>query len=276
MPWLLVQTSIDPPALEPVQRALEASGIFPVFDAHGFVRDAFGVLVRGLEHEAALNLRAFLAAEGVSMEVVEDSDWPGLPPAKRIQHASCRADGFVPLDPLGRELVIPWDSIAAVCCGLVRETEFGKRVTASVSLGRTPAPLNPTMTQIGGIPIDWDSGDTFDYGEPLPTDRLVLTGEERNWRWNAEVILAGGLRFTWKSHRFHPTRGSVPEEQETPDFFTFIKDLLSRVPNAALNRGAFAIRTDQADAGPRYPTRNAYEEETSWILYHLRQAGIYR
>ena len=275
MAWHLVQTSIDPPALEPVQRALQASGVFPEFDAHGFVRDAFGVLVRGLEHEPALNLQAFLAAEGVSVEVVQDSEWPGLPPAKRIQFASCRTDGFAPLDPLGRELIVPWDSIAAVVCGLVRETEFGKRVTASVSLGRTPVPLNATMTQIGGTPVSWDSGDTFDYGEPLPTDRLVLTGEERNWRWNAEVILAGGLRFTWKSHRFQPTRGSFPEGDDAPDFFAFIQDLVSHVPNAALNRGAFAIRTDQPDAGPRYPTRNAYEEETCWILFHLHRSGIY-
>ena len=40
-------------------------------------------------------------------------------------------------------------------------------------------------------------------------------------------------------------------------------------------RRAFAIRTDQPEAGPRYPTRNAYEEEICWILFHLRQAGIY-
>jgi len=104
---------------------------------------------------------------------------------------------------------------------------------------------------------------------------LVLTGEERNWRWNAEVILAGGLRFTWKSHRFQPTRASIPEGADAPDFFIFIKDLPSHVPNAALNRGAFAIRTDQPDTGPRYPTRNGYEEELCWILFHLRRSGIY-
>ena len=276
MSWHLVQTSIDPPGLEPVQRALQASGIFPAFDAHGFVRDAFGVLVRDLEHEVALNLQAFLAAEGVSVEAIPTADWPGIPPGKRIRNASCRPDGFIPLDPLGRELVIPWDSIAAVACGLVQETEFGKRVTASVSLGRTPVPLNPTMNRIGDSPTWWESGDTFAYGDPLPTDRLVLTGEERNWRWNAEVILAGGLRFTWKSHLFEPTRESILEGQEIPDFFGFIRDLLHYLPHAALNRGAFAIKTDQPDAAPRYPTRNAFEEETCWILFHLRQSGIYR
>lgn len=243
MAWHLVQTSIDPPALEPVQRALQASGVFPVFDAHGFVRDAFGVLVRGLEHEPALSLQAFLAAEGVPVEVVQDSDWPELPPAKRIHHASCRTDSFVPLDPLGRELVVPWNSIAAVACGLVQETDVGRRITANVG---------------------------FNWKKNVPPDRLVLTGEERNWRWNAEVLLAGGLRFTWKSDRFQPTPGSIPARQEVPNFFTFLQNLLHHAPNVALNRGAFAIRTDQPDAGPRYPTRNAYEEEICWILFHLR------
>ncbi len=248
MAWHLIQTSIDPPALGAVQRALRDSGVFPEVDAHGFVRDAFGVLIRDLEQGPALHLQAFLAAEGVSVEVVQDSDWPGLPPAKRIHQASCRADGFVPLDPLGRELVVPWKSIAAVACGLVQETDFGRRVTANVG---------------------------FNLKRNVPPERLVLTGEERNWRWNAEVLLAGGLRFTWKSHRFQPTPGSIPERQDVPDFFAFLQDLLQHVPHVALNRGAFAIRTDQPEAGPRYPTRNAYEEEICWILFHLRQAGIY-
>ncbi len=248
MAWHLVQTSIDPPALDSMQRALRSSGVFPEVDAHGFVHDAFGVLIRDLEQGPALHLQAFLAAEGVSVEVVQDSEWPRLPPPKRIQQASCRADGFVPLDPLGRELVVPWDSIAAVACGLVQETDFGRRVTANVG---------------------------FNLKRNVPPERLVLTGEERNWCWNAEVILAGGLRFTWKSHRFQPTPGSIPERREVPDFFAFIRDLVSHVPNAALNRGAFAIRMDQPDAGPRYPTRNAYDEEISWILFHLRRSGMY-
>ena len=56
-------------------------------------------------------------------------------------------------------------------------------------------------------------------------------------------------------------------------FGTFLRDLLSAVPNAVLNRGALAVRENQAETCPRYPTRNAFVQETQWLLWSLRGAG---
>lgn len=271
MPFLLVQRSLTPPAVEAVQRAFQSTGIFHALDAVSFVKDAFGVLAKGLEEYPAKQLQYALAAQGVEVDVVNDGEWPALPPAKRIVRASCWAEGFEPLDPLGRPLHVPWDNVLAVSAGLVREVEFGTRVTASVTLGR-PAANSADHPSMGG------SGSSLagDFRASLPPERLVLTGEERNWRWCAEVILAGGLRFVWQAHEFQfASLGDRLSRDPADNFGIFLRDLLSAVPQALLNRGAFALREKQPETAPRYPTRNAFAEETQWLLWRLRRAGRY-
>lgn len=271
MPFLLVQRSLTPPAVEAVQRAFQSTGIFHTLDAVSFVKDAFGVLAKGLEEYPAKQLQYALAAQGVEVDVVDDREWPALPPAKRIVRASCWAEGFEPLDPLGRPLHVPWDQVLAVSAGLVREIEFGTRVTASVALGR-PATNSADHPSMGGF----GSSLAGDFRASLPPERLVLTGEERNWRWCAEVILAGGLRFVWQAHEFQfASLGDRLCRDPADNFGTFLRDLLSAVPQALLNRGAFALREKQPETGPRYPTRNAFAEETQWLLWRLRRAGRY-
>jgi hypothetical protein len=169
-------------------------------------------------------------------------------------------------------LHVPWDQIVAVSAGLIREVEFGQRVTASVAIGRVPAPLNaPSM----GFPGRSGDGGTFAYGPALPADRLVLTGEERNWRWGAEVFLNGGLRFTWQAHEFNYAALSerLAREPEV-NFAAFLRDLLAAAPHAALNRGAFQLREGLVPP-LRYPTRGAFQEESAWLLWRLLKAGRY-
>lgn len=255
MAWLLVQRSLTPPEIEPVQRAFQSTGIFHALDAVSFVKDAFGVLAKGLEEYPAKQLQNALAVQGVEVDVVDEAEWPKLPPAKRIVRAACWAEGFGPWDPLGRELHIPWEQVVAVSAGYVREVEFGKRVTASLTTGSSWVDDNP------------------DFARP---SELRITGEERNWRWAAEVILAGGLRFIWQAHEFNYAHlGDRVTRDPTTNLGLFLRDLLSAVPHAALNRGAFALRENQLETGPRYPTRNAFAEETQWLLWRLGRAGRY-
>ena len=54
---------------------------------------------------------------------------------------------------------------------------------------------------------------------------------------------------------------------------TFLRDLLSAVPYAVLNRGALAVRENRAETDPRYPTRKAFGQETQWLLWRLLGAG---
>lgn len=285
MAWLLVQRSLTPPEIEPVQRAFQSTGIFHALDAVSFVKDAFGVLAKGLEEHPAKQLQMALATQGVEVDVVADSDWPVLPPAKRIVRAACWAEGFEPLDPLGRPLHVPWDQIVAVSAGLVRREETGNREVGAIKPlseeGRALLGFGATAWELAEGRIDSviidallpTSRDTEPVAPPAP---MTLSREERNWRWCAEVILAGGLRFVWQAHEFQfASLGDRLSRDPAVNFGTFLRDLLSAVPNALLNRGAFAVRENQPDTGPRYPTRNAFGEETQWLLWRLRRAGRY-
>lgn len=285
MPFLLVQRSLTPPAVEAVQRAFQSTGIFHALDAFSFVKDAFGVLAKGLEEYPAKQLQYALAAQGVEVDVVDDREWPALPPAKRIVRASCWAEGFEPLDPLGRPLHVPWDQVLAVSAGLVRREEFGSREVGSVQplSGDTHALLDVAATtwdlaqgRIGSVLVDRLFPDSRETESPSKAAPVALSREERNWRWCAEVILAGGLRFVWQAHEFQfASLGDRLSRDPADNFGTFLRDLLSAVPQALLNRGAFALREKQPETGPRYPTRNAFAEETQWLLWRLRRAGRY-
>lgn len=285
MAWLLVQRSLTPPEIELVQRAFQSTGIFHTLDAVSFVKDAFGVLAKGLEDYPAKQLQNALAVQGVEVDVVDESEWPKLPPAKRIVRASCWAEGFEPLDPLGRPLSVPWTEIVAVSAGLVRREEFGNREVGGVQplseeahgfLDVAATTWDLAQGRIESVLVDSLFPDKRET-EPLPKPTsLALSREKRQWRWVAEVILAGGLRFVWQAHEFHYAHlGDRVTRDPAANFALFLCDLLSAVPHAALNRGAFALRENQPETAPRYPTRNAFAEETQWLLWRLRRAGRY-
>jgi len=269
----LMQTSLTPPDIGALQEVFRATGLFHELDAFSFARDAFGILVRQVEVNDARTLQQALTSRGIGVEVVPETSLPVLPPAKRIVRAACRAEGFAPFDLLGRELLIPWAQVAAVCAGRVKQVEFGKRITASVTIGQAPSPLSRGSS---GFPSHSDHGGmgSLEYS-PWSADRLVLTGEERNWRWTADLVLAGGLRFTFQAHEFHfQALGDRVTRSPDTNFALFLRDVLGWATTALTNRGAFALREGRED-GPEYPTRNAFQEETLWLLWRLQQAGRY-
>ncbi len=283
MPYLLLLRSLTPPEIAPVQRAFQSTGIFHTLDAVSFVKNAFGVLAKGLEAEPAQQLQRALATEGVEADIVADSEWPVLPPAKRIVQASCWAEGFEPLDPLGRPLHVPWDQVVAVSAGLVLREETGTREVVPFK------PLsNEARTLLDGAATIWDLMDadieSVLIEAVLPSDKdpepsnpmepILLPRVEQNWRWCAEITLAGGVRLVWQAHEFQfASLSDRLSNDPAVNFSTFLRDLLSAVPNALLNRGALAVRENQAETGPRYPTQKAFDQETQWLLWRLRGAS---
>lgn len=283
VPYLLVQRSLTPPEIEPVRRAFQATGIFHALDAVHFVKDAFGVLVKGLEESPARQLQGVLAAEGVEVDVVADSEWPVLPPAQRIVCAACRTEGFEPLDPLGRPLHVPWDRVVAVSAGWVLREEAGIREVAAL---RPPSDEVRALLDIGATAWDLAEGRIESVlldalwpadGEPESLPALApgtVSRMERNWRWCADVLLEGGLRFVWQAHAFQfASLGERLSRDPAVNFGIFLRDLMAAAPHALLNRGAVAVRDHPSGAGPRYPTLNAFGKETQWLLWRRRQAG---
>jgi hypothetical protein len=56
------------------------------------------------------------------------------------------------------------------------------------------------------------------------------------------------------------------------NFTLLVQDLAKYAPHAQLNRGAHHLREGVAEA-LRYPSKNAFFEEITWLLWRLRQAG---
>lgn len=280
VPYLLVQRSLTPPEIGSVQRAFRSTGLFHAIDAVHFVKDAFGVLARGLEEFPARQLQAALDAQGVVVDVVADDEWPVLPPARRIVRAASWAEGWEPVDPLGRPLLVPWDQVVAVSAGLVLREEAGKReleavkplsdeVGAMLDFGATAWEL--AQGRIESVLVD-ALLPTHGECDRVPPAPLILPRAERNWRWCAEVLVEGGLRLVWQAHEFQfASLGDRWSRDPVVNFGTFLRELLGAVPNALVNRGALAVRENQPEASPRYPTRNAFNEETRWLLWRMRR-----
>ena len=266
-----------------MRRAFQATGLFHALDAVHFVKEGFGVLAKGLEEDPARQLQGALATQGVEVDVVADSEWPVLPPAKRIVQAACWAEGFEPLDPLGRPLHVPWDEVVAVSAGLVLREETTIRevvdgdppsddIQALLKVGATAWELAEGRIESVLVDALWP---TDEDSEPAPSPAPVTVSRmERNWRWCADVMVQGGLRFVWQAHEFHfASLGDRLSPDPAVNFGTFLRDLLAAVPNALLNRGAVAVRDHQPGTGPRYPTRAAFGNETQWLLWQRSRAG---
>jgi hypothetical protein len=252
VPFAVLQHRLEIPDPAAVTRACRGvEGLHPS-DAPNLAGDAFGILVKGLSETAASQFVAGLAREGIDAELADEASLPALPPGKKLRRAECRPEGFVAFDPYDRELLIPWDRVAVVSAGEVRLVQF-----KPVTLITERTYQNP----------NW---------KPSNQSTLTVSSEERNWCWTADVLLAGGeLRFSFQCGEFTPEGlGDRVTRGQTANFLTFLRDLLAFVPEATRNRGAFAVGTgDPADTGPRYPTRNAYQEELVWLLWRLRRAG---
>lgn len=83
MTYALLQTSLNSPPLDALQRAFKAAQAFSVSaaDAMFAADDAFGILARDLPEQDALNLAGALAAEEIPVEVVPERDLCRLPDA---------------------------------------------------------------------------------------------------------------------------------------------------------------------------------------------------
>lgn len=83
MTYALLQTSLNPPPLDALQRAFKAAEAFSVSaaDAMFAADDAFGILARDLPEQDALNLAGALAVEEIAVEVVPEKDLRRLPDA---------------------------------------------------------------------------------------------------------------------------------------------------------------------------------------------------
>lgn len=252
MPFALIQRRLEVPDVAALRRALAGREGWHATDADHLAADAFGILAKSLDEAAGHAMAAALAREGIPVDIVNEAELPALPVAKKLRRAECRPDVFIAHDPCDREIAVPWDRIRLVCAGEVRFSQFRPVI-------RNPEPVR-----------SWDDEGPFDSRDT----RIALNQEQRDWGWVADLVLVGGgIRFSLAADSFHPLGlGDRVTKDPGVNLQVFLADLLRLASDAVLNRGAFALREPGSAPGPRYPTRNAYQEEMIWLLWRMAVA----
>src|ERR1041385_762383 len=129
MAYAIMQRELVPPALEQLKRAFSIWPALTDLDAQTAAKDAYGILLRGLEVEQASALQDALLKEKIETAVVEESELPIIPPAKHAKQMEFFSSHLLLHDPLGRNFNVPWNEIMFIAAGNVRLQEI-KRVKA--------------------------------------------------------------------------------------------------------------------------------------------------
>ncbi len=222
-------------------------------DAFTIAKDAFGFLLNRGTREEAFSLQAALRGEGYETEVIAEADLVQLPASKFTNRIDCTPEALMVYDPIGRPFGVPWEHILLVAAGMVMHTEI-KRVEREIEAAPDPD----------------------GYGGYQPMPRIEYTSkEERTLRFMLDIVLTRAvLRYTLNvdsriAFLYLGARASM-------DFGTnatlVMQDIARFAPQAALNRGAYYFR-EGAGGSLSYPSRGAFQEETSWLLWQMKKAG---
>ena len=249
MPCSVLQTDLNPPSLDQLRRAFRTVPGLTELDAHTLGQDAFGILVKNFPIENAMALQGALRREGVETEVVDQAQLPSLPPTKFVHRLNCTGAGLEIFDPLGRSFVVAWSHVMLVAAGPVRLTDFVNHKVSRPTV-RFSAEENPDL----------------DYKEEL------VTREERNFHLLLEIVLTRAvMRYSITADRFNfSCLGDRVTRDISQNFALLVQDVLSFAPGASVNRGAQAVRDGASEWFP-YPSKNAFFEEITWMLWRLRR-----
>ena len=248
MPFAILQTDLNIPAVDSLRRAFRYLKSLTDMDAHILARDAYGILVKNLtEHEAG-TLQGALLGEGIQTEIVDQSLLPEMPPTKFVHRLDCRPDALHLYDPLGRQFSLDWGHLMLIAAGRVRLNDW-RRVEKKRHVTR----------------YDWQ-------GVPhTEVVRETRQKEELQDHLAVELILTRAvLRYSLVADKFNfQYLGDRLSRDRMQNFNCLVRDLTRLAPQATVNRGAYYLRQGGAET-TSYPSKNAFFEEITWLLWRMR------
>ncbi len=241
----VLQTALEMPAIERLQRAFRHVPGFAPADAHILGADAFGVLVKDVSADQATAMQAALRAEDIETEIIDQALLPALPVVKQVHRLDCTPENLVIHDPLGRTFPLPWPHVTLIAAGAVVLSEFTTHRTTEFS--------------------------SHHYGiRPLVIRERNDTRESRSPRLLADILVAGGgLRYTFTADKFNfISLGERRTRDIGTNFVLFMQELIGHATGAMLNQGAELLLHNQIAS---YPGKNAFIEEIVWRLFQLKR-----
>lgn len=262
--YAVLQKTLDIPPVEKIEEALLSIEGFSRIDAHTFANDAYGILVKNISAEQAHSFSQALYGQGIETDVVAQTELPALPQTKFVHRLDCTSEGLLIYDPLGRHFPLPWQHVMLVAAGCVRLTDF-RRVEAEIpdregrNLFEKFHPRRQTLAD-----------QIFDP----PTRRTESkTVEEQNNHLLLEIIVSGAvMRYSARAGKFRfGYLGERLTKSLPKNYALLVQDIAAFAPHAMLNRGAFFLKQDE-NLFP-YPSKNAFFEEITWLLWRMKQEG---
>ena len=245
MPYAIMQKELAAPPLDQLADAFRVLPNLTALDAQTAVNDAFGVLWRGLELEAASALQDALIKKGLDTEVIDELELPKLPPAKVVKQMEFLPGHLVMYDPMGRNFNLPVSDIMLIAAGNVRMPEYRKSHTPAEASRNSQDFLN-----------EGRSRDSAQFHLML---EIVLAGSAARYSMIADEFVFGHL-------------GTRATNDLAQNFCLVVRDLAEAAPHAGLNRGAFLI-CDNAKEIFAYPSKAAFFEEVTWFLWLTSRAA---
>jgi len=251
MPYAIVQSSLAAPPVEAMVQAFRALPQLTDHDAATMARDAFGILVQGLEMADAGRLLQALHVAGVEAEMVDEKSLPPLPPPKPCRRAAPLPEHLVACDHLGREHAIEWAHVILLAAGGVVTREM-KHVVKEKVVRRYHGR--------GGV-TEVTKAEHSDKEQEHVRLVLDIFVDIVPGRYH---ITAEKFNFAYLGDKLHPARRN--------NYVALVRDCLAHATGAVLNRGATAIGQE----APRlltYPSKHAFEEEAVWLLWRHFASG---
>jgi hypothetical protein len=240
----VLQKTLDIPPVEKIEQALLSVEGFTRVDAHTFANDAYGILVKNIPADQATAFAQALFGQGIETSVVAQENLPTLPQTKFVHRLDCTPDALLVYDPLGRSFPLPWQHVMMIAAGCVRMTDFN-RVEKHIWVDDGQDEQN-RITEYKNV-------------------------EEQNAHLLLEIIVSGAvLRYSVSAEKFRfDCLGERRTKSLPENFALLVQDLAAFAPNAMLNRGAFFLKQNE-NLFP-YPSKNAFFEEITWLLWRMKQ-----
>jgi hypothetical protein len=249
--FAVLQKDLNPPSREALARACARVPGLTAADAAIIHKDAFGILIKDFSQAQAVAFHEALLQESVDTEVVEQRALPVLPQGKTVPRLDAEEAGLRVHDSLGRATLVPWGELMLVAAGNVLISEFVRR----------PAP---------GAAMHLDS---FMEPDALPVTEYVHDEEKRHHLCLEIITMRSALRFSAQAERLnYMYLGERRADRAAKNFPLLVRDILRFAPHAAVNSGAFNIR-EQSARYFDYPTKGAFLEEITWLLWRMKQEG---
>ena len=258
--YCLVQSNLDPIGPEILKAAFRAVGELVDADAKILSADAFGILAEGLRAETARTVAGQLAQAGIEVDVIRQDRIPTLPGPHTLRRAGCWPNVFMATDSLGRDVPVDWANMLLISAGIAPLREAKREVRTRYKVRVTP-----------GLGMGLGLG-------PMPAVYVVPEKEvsiryRRESRGLLDIIVQNEpYRYHIRAEKFnYGYLGERQSSKKMDNFVQLVGDMASYASEAALNRGAVAIRDDGGEATFSYPSKHAYEEESRWLLYKFGQ-----